>query len=397
MNDVHLVNRADHAKDGGMTNDPAILFTPITLNTTRFKNRWVMPAMQRGMCVDGSPSADLAAYYARRAQGGVALIIGESAAIDHPSATVQPTAARLNAATRDGWARCADQVLGAGGQMMLQLWHEGAMRADGQALSASGLAHPGKQSGRAATLEELADIRAGYVRSALVAQEIGACGVEVHAAHGYFLDQFLWHGSNNRDDGYGGPDIAHRARFPAEIVADIRAACGPEFLIGLRFSQWKEVDFAARVAPSPAELAQMATIFRHAGVDVLHASSRRFWEPEWPERADGDDRNLAGWTKAGSGVPVITVGSVGLDIDVMEVLMAGTDPRPRVAEAIDDLATRIGAGEFDMVAVGRALIGDPDFVLKVAAGDYAAIRTFRRDDLGQLEWDLSIVEEAHGV
>ena len=381
-----------------MTNpDPAILFTPITLNTTHLRNRWVMPAMQRGMCVDGAPKPELADYYARRATGGVALIVGESAAIDHPSATVQPTAAHLNAATRDGWARCVDQVRAAGAEMMLQLWHEGAMRTDGNALSASGLAHPGKHSGRAATLAELAEIRAGFVRSALVAQDISACGVEVHAAHGYFLDQFLWHGSNVRDDGYGGPDIADRARFPAEIVADIRAACGPDFLISLRVSQWIEVDFAARVAPSPQELAHMATLFKTAGVDVLHASSRRFWEPEWPDREDGDSKNLAGWTKAGSGLPVITVGSVGLDIDVMTVFMEGTDPRPRVTQAIDDLATRMTAGEFDMVAVGRALIGDPDFVRKVEARDYAAIRTFTRADLGTLEWDLSIVEDAHAA
>ncbi len=373
--------------------DPAILFSPITLNSTRFRNRWVMPAMQRGMCENGAPKPELAAYYARRAQGGVALIVGESAAIDHPSATVQPTSAHLNTATRDGWARCVDQVRAAGGEMMLQLWHEGAMRSDGHALSPSGLAHPGKPSGRAATLDELAQIRDGFVRSALVAQSVGACGVEVHAAHGYLLDQFLWHGSNVRDDGYGGPDITHRARFPAEIVAAIRAACGPQFLISLRFSQWKEVDFAARVAPSPADLATMASLFRDAGVDVLHASTRRFWEPEW----QGDGKNLAGWTKAGSGLPVITVGSVGLDIDVMTVFMEGTDPRPRVAEAIDDLALRMTAGEFDMVAVGRALIGDPDFVRKVEAGDYGAIRTFKRDDLGKLEWDLSIVEDAHGA
>jgi 2,4-dienoyl-CoA reductase-like NADH-dependent reductase (Old Yellow Enzyme family) len=372
--------------------DPTILFTPITLNATTFRNRWVMPAMQRGMCVNGTPKPELAAYYRRRAEGGTALIIGESAAIDHPSATVQPTSAHLNAATRDGWALCVDEVRTAGGEMMLQLWHEGALRSDGNALSPSGLAHPGKQSGRAATLDELAEIRDGFVRSALIAQEIGACGVEVHAAHGYFLDQFLWHGSNIRDDGYGGPDIAHRARFPAEIVAAIRAECGRDFLISLRFSQWKEVDYEAKVAPSPEDLATIAKIFRNAGVNVLHASTRRFWEAEW----DGDGKNLAGWTKAGGGLPVITVGSVGLDTDVMDVFMKAIDPKPRVEVAIEDLAARLEAGEFDMVAVGRALIGDPDFVKKVEAGDYASIRTFKRDDLGKLEWDLSIVEEAHG-
>jgi 2,4-dienoyl-CoA reductase-like NADH-dependent reductase (Old Yellow Enzyme family) len=369
------------------------LFTPFTLGRIALPNRFVMPAMQRGMCERGAPTEELAAYYRRRAEGGVALVIGESAAIDHPSSTVQPTSAHINPRTRDAWAHCIEEVHDAGGRMLLQLWHEGALRTDGQALSPSGLAHPGKVSGRAATQDELAEIRDGFVRSALIARDAGADGVEVHAAHGYFLDQFLWHGTNIRDDGYGGEDIAHRARFPAEIVAAIRDACGPEFAITLRFSQWKEVDYAARVVRDRDELAVMAAMLRDAGLDALHCSNRRFWEPEW----DGDDRNLAGWTKALGGLPTITVGSVGLDLDVMTVFMEARDPGPRVAEAISELETRLEAGEFDLVAVGRAVIGDPDFVRKVEAGDYSAIRTFRRADLGKLEWDTSIVEEAHGA
>ena len=369
------------------------LFTPFTLNGLTLPNRWVMPAMQRGMCEQGRPTAELAAYYRRRAEGGVALIIGESAAIDHPSSTVQPSSARIDPGTRDAWAQCVAEVREAGGAMLLQLWHEGALRTDGQALSPSGLAHPGRESGRAATLDELTEIRAGFVRSALIAQDVGAAGVEVHAAHGYFLDQFLWHGTNVRDDGYGGPDVAQRARFPAEIVADIRAACGPKFVITLRFSQWKEADYAARVAPTPADLTTLVTLLREAGVDALHCSNRRFWEGEW----DGDRRNLAGWSKASSGLPTITVGSVGLDTDVMTTFMEQTDPGARVAEAIEELEERLLAGEFDLVAVGRALIGDPDFVHKVEQRDYGAIRTFARADLGQLEWDVSIVHEAHAA
>jgi 2,4-dienoyl-CoA reductase-like NADH-dependent reductase (Old Yellow Enzyme family) len=124
---------------------------------------------------------------------------------------------------------------------------------------------------------------------------------------------------------------------------------------------------------------------------VLHCSTRRFWEAEWA----GDGKNLAGWVKALSGLPTITVGSVGLDTDVMTVFMEGVDPGARVAEAIEDLEERLLADEFDLVAVGRALIGDPDFVRKVEQRDYAAIRTFARADLGKLEWDTSIVEEAH--
>lgn len=369
------------------------LFTPFTLNGLTLRNRWVMPGMQRGMCHEGRPNAELAAYYRRRVEGGVPLIIGEASAIDHPSATVQPTAARIDANTRDAWARCVAEVGEAGGAMLLQLWHEGAMRTDGEALSPSGLAHPGRESGRAATPDELAEIRDGFVRSALIARQIGAAGVEVHAAHGYFLDQFLWHGTNIRVDGYGGPDIAHRARFPAEIVAAIRAACGPDFVVTLRFSQWKEADYGARVAQTPVELAVLATTMREAGADALHCSNRRFWIGEW----DGDGRNLAGWTRALGGLPTITVGSVGLDTDVMTTFVEAKDPGARVEEAIEELEERLLAGEFDLVAVGRALIGDPDFVRKVEQRDHAAIRTFVRSDLGMLEWDLSIVEDAHAA
>jgi 2,4-dienoyl-CoA reductase-like NADH-dependent reductase (Old Yellow Enzyme family) len=369
------------------------LFTPYRLKRIALPNRFVMPAMQRGMCEDGKPSAALAQYYRRRAEGGVPLIIGESAAIDHPTATRQPSSAWITHASRDAWKRCVDEVGEAGGHMLIQLWHEGGVRKDdGLSISPSGYVQPGRANGRAATLAELAELVEAYTRSALVAQEAGAAGVEVHAAHGYFLDQFLWAGINHRSDGYGGADIAHRARFPAEIVAAIRAACGPDFVISLRFSQWKEVDYAARIAATPDELATFAGMMKRAGADVLHASTRRFWEPEW----DGDSRNLAGWTKAAAGgLPVITVGSVGLDTDVMTTFIEGTDAKPRVVEAVEDLETRIAAQEFDLVAVGRALIGDPDFVKKLAAKDYAAIRHFTRADLGALEWDTDIVHEAH--
>jgi 2,4-dienoyl-CoA reductase-like NADH-dependent reductase (Old Yellow Enzyme family) len=135
----------------------------------------------------------------------------------------------------------------------------------------------------------------------------------------------------------------------------------------------------------------MVAILREAGVDVLHCSTRRFWEAEWA----GDGKNLAGWVKTLSGLPTITVGSVGLDTDVMTTFIEAKDPGSRVPEAISDLEARLAAGEFDLVAVGRALIGDPDFVKKLESGDCKTIRTFARADLGTLDWDTSIIEEAH--
>jgi 2,4-dienoyl-CoA reductase-like NADH-dependent reductase (Old Yellow Enzyme family) len=126
---------------------------------------------------------------------------------------------------------------------------------------------------------------------------------------------------------------------------------------------------------------------------VLHCSTRRFWEPEWT----GDGKNLAGWVKALSGLPTITVGSVGLDTDVMTTFIEARDPGARIDEAVADREARLAAGEFDLVAVGRALIGDPDFVRKLTDRDHAAIKLFSRADLGKLEWDTSVVDEAHGA
>ena len=369
-----------------MSSGSAGLFSPLALGVLTLPNRFVMPAMQRGFCQDGAPLPELARYYARRAEGGVALIISESNAVDHPSATVQPTAARLNAATAGAWAACVEAVHAAGGRMLLQLWHEGGLRkdADGGTLSPSGSAYPGRTGGHAASAAELAGLRDAFVRSARLARSIGAAGVEVHAAHGYLLDQFLWTATNQRDDGYGGEDIGARARLPAEIVAAIRAECGPQFLISFRFSQWKENDFNARVVQTPAELERLLGLLRAAGVDVFHASTRRFWSPEW----DGSDLGLAGWTRRLGGLPTIAVGSVGLDRDVMESFHAPDEAQMRLEFTLSELARRFEHGEFDLIAVGRSLIGDPDWVKKVQARDFAAIRPFRKSDVASLQWEF---------
>jgi 2,4-dienoyl-CoA reductase-like NADH-dependent reductase (Old Yellow Enzyme family) len=369
-----------------MSAGSAGLFSPLALGSLTLPNRFVMPGMQRGFCRDGAPLPELASYYARRAEGGVALIISEATAVDHPSATVQPTAARLNPATAGAWQHCVEAVHAAGGRMLLQLWHEGGLRnnADGGTLSPSGLAHPGRAGGHAATPADLVALRDAFVRSARLAQQAGADGVEVHAAHGYGLDQFLWAATNRRDDGYGGDDVRARARLPAEIVAAIRAACGPQFLISFRFSQWKENDYEARIAQTPEELGQLLGILRAAGVDVFHASTRRFWIPEW----DGSDLGFAGWTRRLGGLPTIAVGSVGLDRDVMESFHAADEPELRLDFALSELTRRFARGDFDLVAVGRSLIADPDWVRKFQAQDFGAVRPFRKADVAALSWEF---------
>ncbi len=375
------------------------LFEPFTINGLTLANRFVMPGMQRMWCEDGRPLPRLAQYYRRRVEGGVGLVITESCAVDHPSSTQTPQFTRINDATVDAWAECVRAVKDAGGRIFLQLWHEGAVRKEGgdgpysryPSLSPSGLVYAGKPNGQACTAEDLASIRDAFVRGACAAREIGADGVEVHACHGYLLDQFLWDETNRRSDGYGGDDIRARVRFPAEIVAAIRAAVGADFPISFRFSQWKEVNYDARIAPTPEDLGMMLADLRAAGVDVFHASARRFWIPEWP----GSDLGIAGWTKSLTDRSVIAVGSVGLDTDVMENFF-GKEAQSTGADGFAELLRRFHNREFDLVAIGRGQIGDPDWVNKIREGRFDELRLFtKRDLLGDLELEGGFVEEAH--
>jgi 2,4-dienoyl-CoA reductase-like NADH-dependent reductase (Old Yellow Enzyme family) len=371
--------------DGGLDLDFSPMFEPLTVAGTTLANRFVLPAMQRKWCANGEPMPELVEYYCKRVRGGCALVITEACCVDHPSATQVPYYGWIADATRAAWADGVRRVREAGGHLFVQLFHEGACRSEGgdgplsrhPTLSPSGLVSPDRPKGAAATAQDLADIRDAFVRSAVIAKEIGASGVEVHACHGYLLDQFLWAGTNRRTDGYGGPDLRDRVRFPAEIVAGIRAAVGPGFPLSLRFSQWKEIDYGARIVETPDELATMLAIFRDAGADMFHASARRFWIPEWP----GSELGISGWTKKLTDAVVIGVGSVGYDLDVMDSLRTQKEANPTGRAGLAELLRRFTAGEFDLMSVGRGQIADPQWVRKVREGRFEDIRPFQRADV----------------
>jgi 2,4-dienoyl-CoA reductase-like NADH-dependent reductase (Old Yellow Enzyme family) len=192
-----------------------------------------------------------------------------------------------------------------------------------------------------------------YAESARAAVRAGFDAVEIHAAHGYLLDEFLWPVTNRRTDRWRGP------AFPAAVVRAVRDAIPAPMPLIVRFSQFKERDYAARIAGSPAGLAVILEAFAEAGADVLHASQRRFWEPAFP----GDPANLAGWAKRLTGLPAITVGSVGLT----------HDPR-RLAELVRR------RDEYDLVALGRVLLGNPSWVRLVGQGRIDEIRDYHKTD-----------------
>lgn len=364
----------------------AALFTPLSIKRLLLRNRFVMPGMQRGFMNDGAPTPRMIEYMRRCAAGGAGLIISESTSPDHPSAYWQPMMGRLDPATLGAWKRVVEAVHAGGAAFLLQLWHPGAMRkvAPGHplaaypALSPSGLIQAGRPNGRAMTREELEEVKAAYVQAAERAQALGADGVEVHSAHGYLLDQFLWAETNRREDEWGGETLAERARYSAAIVAAIRRAVGRDFVISYRFSQFKEVDYGAVVASSPRELEQMLTVLRVAGVDLFNVSSRRFFKREWPQ-SEHPDLTIAEWSRALTDAPVMTCGSVGLNVEMFANLFDGEEPSELCIERdLAFLAERVRRGTLDLVGVGRMHIANNDFVDKVRTGRLRELALFKK-------------------
>lgn len=343
------------------------LFTPFKLRSLELKNRFVMAPMTRSFSRDGVPGPDVAAYYRRRAENEVGLIISEGTVIDRPSSSNDPDVPHFHGeAALAGWKRVIDEVHAAGGKMGPQLWHMGVMppmkmRDDWTPPvpfeGPSDRVNAGKTNGRAMSESDIADTIAAFGRAAKAAQDLGFDMVELHGAHRYLIDQFFWEVTNTRADQYGGATIGERTRFAAEVIREVRRQIGAEMVLQIRLSQWKPTAYDNKLARTPQELEAWLTPLIEAGVDMLHCSQRRFWEPEF----EGSDLNFAGWAKKITGVPTITVGSVGLSGEFTAAFRGdGSTPTP-----LDELVRRFDRGDFDLVAVGRALLMDPEWVAKV--------------------------------
>jgi len=362
--------------------DLSALFAPFEGGGLKLKNRIAMAPMTRWKSPEQTPGPDVAAYYRRRAEHDVGLIITEGTTLDHPVSSHSERIPAFHGAALDGWRRVVDQVHEAGGKIAPQIWHVGVMRSPGDdypnahlpSASPSGLYKAGgKTVAPSLTKDEIRDIADSYARAAESARAIGFDAVEVHGAHGYLLDQFLWDALNQRDDEYGG-DAVERTRFAVEIIAAIRAAIGPDFPLILRLSQWKQQDYSARLADTPELFGAILKPISEAGVDIFHVSQRRWWEPEF----EGSAMNGAGWVKRLTGKPVITVGSVGL-AGAMSV--RDLNEEAKISTDLGPLADRVAAGEFDIVAVGRALLSDPEWASKIKEGRLDALRPFDKTTL----------------
>ena len=365
---------------------PDVLFSPYRLKSITLPNRVVMAPMTRSFSPGGVATPEVAAYYRRRAEKGVGLIITEGTGVARPAARNDPNIPRFHGeAELAGWKRVVDEVHGAGGLIAPQLWHVGAVRSrekdwtpPGPYDSPSGYTSPGKAFGEPMSDADVADTIDAFARAAADAERLGFDAVELHGAHGYLIDQFFWQEVNLRSDTYGGSSIVQRGRFAADILRAVRKAVSPDYPVIIRLSQWKQQAFEARLAHTPDEMGQWLGLLADAGADALHCSQRRFWEPEFPEI--DPEKNFAGWAKTLTGLPTITVGSVGLAGEFIATF-AGESSKPA---SLEGLLHRLERGEFDLVGVGRALLQDPAWVEKVRDGRTHELADFTREALATL-------------
>jgi 2,4-dienoyl-CoA reductase-like NADH-dependent reductase (Old Yellow Enzyme family) len=348
----------------------------------------VMAPMTRSFSPEGIPGENVAAYYRRRAEAGVGLIISEGTVIDRPASRNDPAIPFFHGEDAlAGWKKIIDGVHEVGGRMAPQIWHAGSVANPftewtpaAPVESPSGLVAPDKPRGNVMSDADIADTIASYGKAAADARRLGFDTVEIHGAHGYLIDQFFWAGTNLRADGYGGTTIQERSRFAVEVIKAVRAAVGPDLPVMLRLSQWKQQDYATRLAPTPDEMARWLVPLVEAGADILHCSQRRFWEAEFPQ-IDGDGGlNFAGWAKKLTGAATISVGSVGLSGDLLSTFGGESSSPAGLAKLIE----RMERDEFDLIAVGRAILNDPQWVAKIRDGDHQSLRDFNPAALATL-------------
>ena len=224
------------------------LFDSVRIGDLELPNRVAMAPMTRNRSPGTVPTALNAEYYRQRASAG--LIISEASQVAPEGVGYPNTPGIHSDAQVEAWRQVTDAVHGAGGRIFIQLWHVGrishpslqpggalpvapsALRPEGQAFTYEGLKD--FVTPRALDIAEIPGIVEAYARATRNARDAGFDGVEIHAANGYLIDQFLRSGSNHREDAYGGP-VAGRARFLLEVTDAVAAAWDPA-RVGVRLS-----------------------------------------------------------------------------------------------------------------------------------------------------------------
>ncbi|WP_318211805.1 alkene reductase [Streptomyces sp. SJL17-1] len=349
-----------------MANAPveARLFDSALLGPLELPNRLVMAPMTRNRAAaDGVPLPVMATYYSQRASAG--LIIAEASTPNAVGQTYPNITAIHNEAHVAGWRQVTDAVRAAGGRMFLQLQHGGRVgHPDNSGLTPvapSPIALPepihttsGSQTAvvpREMTVDDIRSTVADFAAAARRAVDAGFAGVEVHAANGYLLHQFLAKGSNHRTDAYGGP-VAHRIRFVVEVVQAVVDAIGPD-RVGVRLAPGLTVNGIEEGDTEDIYPALVAAL-NDIGPAYLHLV---FADPD--QSLFHDIRKA--WPRTLIANPVLGWG------------------RPLPADGGRHAAERLLAAGADLISLGRPFLANPDLVERLRTG--AAINPVREEGL----------------
>jgi 2,4-dienoyl-CoA reductase-like NADH-dependent reductase (Old Yellow Enzyme family) len=331
---------------------------PIDTDKLSLPNRATVAPMSRASTAgDGIPTSDMATYYRRYAAGGFALIITEGTYTDRRYAQAYPNQPGLtDDAQQRGWEQVVSAIHAEGGKTVLQLMHSGALsqhHSDTRAPSAiqpirNMLPGYSRRQGnyplpQAMNLAEIDEMIVGFTNTAQRAERAGFDGVEIHAANGYLLDQFLTEYTNNREDRYGG-SVENRIRISTDIVAAIKSQVSRDFIVGLRLSQGKVNDFDYLW---PGGLRDGEIIFeavQTAGVDYVHFASEGKGFDHGCLTREGE--SLTRQARTLTGLPVIANGGV---------------------DNPDEAARILDQGHSDLVALGKGALVNPDWPQRLAA------------------------------
>jgi 2,4-dienoyl-CoA reductase-like NADH-dependent reductase (Old Yellow Enzyme family)/thioredoxin reductase len=327
-----------------------VLLSPIKLGGLELKNRLVVPAMGTSLPeADGGVSQRLIDYWIARAKGGFGLLIVEFAYVDPLGKAVPNQLGIWNDDYLPGLKRLTDAIRRDGARAFIQLHHAGRETnhwvTGQQPVAPSPIPCPvNKEPPRELTTAEVYDLIGKFGDAARRAKDAGFDGVEIHAAHGYLVAQFMSAYANKRSDEFGG-SIAGRIKFAVELLKNIRQKAGPGFPVIFRISGDERVP-GGRTLP---ESRIAAKFLEEAGADAIHVSTGVYASLHWTivpaAVVPGYNVNDAAAIKKAVSIPVIAVGRIN---------------DPYLAEDI------LESGMADLVALGRESIADPEFPNKVA-------------------------------
>ena len=336
------------------------IFKPIKIGSKIAKNRIALSPMGVNLeNADGSVNSAVLEYFGARARGGAGIIITGSANVSNPAGRSVPTHLRLDKADYiPGWERMAEEIHRYGSLLIVQLMHAGNSANPGfingyQPEAPSAIPNAAGSS-REMSNEEVKKMIQAFITAAVYAKTACVDGVEIHGGHAYLVNDFLSPATNHRTDEYGG-SLENRARFATEIIAGIKAACGPDFICGIRLG----IEETVPGGYGREEGLELAKMMERAGADYICASighvtpfdSTRLVEThKYPEASRID---LAEAVKAVVNVPVFTTGKL------------------RNPDLMDSFIRECKA---DVMCLGRSLICDADWANKVKANDLEHIR-----------------------